>query len=202
MGYRGMSRVRGVALACSPRADGNTDLLLAEYVRGMHDGGATVETVYVRDKNIEACRNCQACSKTGSCIISDDMPEIYKLIESSDRIVLATPVFFYQTSSLAAKVIERSQPFWARKHLLGNPPAAQHNNIRKLGAWLAIGATRGEKLFEGMGYTARYYFEALNAFVHEKLNYRGLDEKGAVRNHPTALTEAFKAGRVFADPNL
>jgi len=197
-----ISHVRGVALVCSPRPGGNTDLLVVEYVRGMTDGDATVKIVYIRDRHIEPCRGCEACSATGSCVIDDDMTEIFELIESSDRIVLATPVFFYQTSSLAAKVIERSQPFWVRKYLLDNPPAGERHGIRRLGAWLAVGATRGERLFDGMRYTARYFFDALNADLHDMLTYRGLDEKGSIREHPTAMNDAYTAGRRFADPNL
>ncbi len=195
-------RVRGVAIACSPRAGGNTDLLLEEYVRGMTDGGATVETVYVRDRHFQPCRECHACSSTGVCIIDDEMPAMHEQIESSDRIVLATPVFFYQTSSLAATVIERSQPFWARKHLLNRPLPDQRDGIRRLGAWLAVGATRGKKLFDGMQLTARYFYDALNTELIDMLTYRGVDEKDAIHSHPTALTDAYAAGRRLANPDL
>jgi len=191
------SAVRGVALACSPRAGGNTDLLIESYVRGMHDGGANVETVYVRDKRIEPCRGCRGCSGTGTCVIDDEMTAIYDLIEASDRIVVATPVFFYQTSSIAAKMIERAQPFWARKYLLDRPLAGE-----RAGAWLAVGGTRGKRLFEGMRLTARYFFDALNADLADMLTYGETEAKGAIRAHPSALDDAYAAGRRFADPNI
>jgi len=128
------------------------------------------------------------------------MDRVYTLIESSDRIVVASPVFFYQTSSHAAKIVERGQVFWARKHLLGTPLPAERNGIKRLGAWLAVGATSGKKLFDGMLLTARFYYSALNTPLAETLTYRGIDEKGAIHSHPTAIEDARAAGRRFADP--
>jgi len=194
--------IRGVALACSPRSGGNTDLLIDQYVRGMRDAGAEVEVVRVRDMHIESCRECLACSSKGACVIDDDMASIHNLMESSDRIVLATPVFFYQTSSLAGKVIERCQPLWARKYLLDRPIPARGNGVNRRGAWLAVGATRGKKLFDGMRYTARYFFDAMNAELADMVTYRGIDGKGAIRDHTSALQDGYDAGCRFADPSL
>ena len=64
-----MPHVRGVALACSPRPGGNTDLLVAEYVRGMTDGGATVEVGYIRDRHIESWRGWQAWTFWGLALV-------------------------------------------------------------------------------------------------------------------------------------
>lgn len=194
-------RVRCLAMACSPRAGGNTDILIDRFVRGMKDTGAVVTLVHVRDMNVGSCTACGRCSETGRCVIRDDMDDLHDLIESSDRIVVATPVFFYQTSSLAAKIIERIQPFWAEKHLLDRPLPKQRDGVRRLGAWLAAGATRGAKLFDGMLLTARYYYSALNMELAETLTYKGIDEAGAIHNHPTALEDAITAGSDFADPD-
>ena len=165
------------------------------------ESGAAVTLVHVRAMNIKSCTACNKCSETGRCVIRDDMDDVYKLIKSSDRIVIATPVFFYQTSSLAAKIIERVQPFWAEKHLLGRPLPEQCDGVRRLGAWLAVGATRGAKLFDGMLLTARYYYSALNTELDETLTYPGVDEAGDIRNHPTALADAKTAGHAFANPD-
>ncbi|MBN2497681.1 MAG: flavodoxin family protein [Deltaproteobacteria bacterium] len=193
-------RVRALALACSPRAGGNSDQLLEAFVRGMEAGGAEVELVRVREAQIESCRNCGSCSKTGRCVIADEMSqEIHPKMERSDRIALATPVFFYQTSSLAAKVIERVQPFWARKHVLEDPLPSRRGQIERLGAWLAVGATRGERLFDGMLLTARYFYEAIGARLAETVTVKGVDERGAIRAHPTALADAEAAGRRFVE---
>lgn len=193
--------VQCLAIGCSPRIVGNTDILLDQFVSGMKDAGADVKIVHLRGMNIQSCIACNKCGETGRCVIRDDMDDLYKRIESSDRIVVATPVFFYQTTSLAAKIIERAQPFWAKKHLLDQPLPEQRDGVRRLGAWIAVGATHGERLFDGMLLTARYYYSALNMKLDQKLTYTGIDEAGAIRNHPTALTDAKTAGQAFANPD-
>ena len=48
------------------------------------------------------------------------------------------------------------------------------------------------------GATATAFFRTLSIPVHASLGYRGVDAKGAIRKHPTALEEAFAAGRELA----
>ena len=50
--------------------------------------------------------NC--CEKKGFCPIDDDMPhEIYPLIRKADVIVVATPIFFYNTTAQMKALIDR-----------------------------------------------------------------------------------------------
>ena len=53
----------------------------------------------------------------------------------------------------------------------------------------------GEKVFQGAILTVRYFFDALNVEFVGGLTFRRIDVKGAIKKHPTALKEAFEAGR-------
>jgi hypothetical protein len=55
--------------------------------------------------------------------------------------------------------------------------------------------SRGEKVFQGAILTVRYFFDALNVEYAGELIFRGIDGKGAIRQHPSAIKEAFEAGR-------
>ena len=46
--------------------------------------------------------------------------------------------------------------------------------------------------------TATAFFRTLSVPVHASLGYRGVDARGAIREHPTALQEALEAGRELA----
>jgi len=80
----------------SPRkGEGNTAGILAPFIGGMEDAGASVELLYAAD--IEA-RDCLAdfnCwfKNPGECIQKDGMQEVYPKIREADVLVLAMPVY-------------------------------------------------------------------------------------------------------------
>jgi hypothetical protein len=69
----------------------------------------------------------------------------------------------------------------------------------KKGAFIAVGATKGAKLFDGPKLTVRYFFKAINAEYTEELLIRGIDKKGEIKEHPTALKDALALGQRLAD---
>ncbi|GAJ23063.1 unnamed protein product, partial [marine sediment metagenome] len=56
-----------LGIAGSPRRGGNTDLLLAEVMRGAASRGAEVKTIILNDLEISPCQHCDACLEAGRC---------------------------------------------------------------------------------------------------------------------------------------
>lgn len=178
----------------SPRIKGNTDLLLDEALRGAQSQGAEVEKLVVDKLNIAPCREYYRCLKDGNCAIRDDMDDIYPKLLDADRVIVASPIFFYGLTSQVKALIDRSQAIWARKYVLKqNLP----DSGRK-GAFIAVGATRGEKLFDGSILTVKYFFKTIGVKYVDELLIPGVDKKGEIKEHPTALSDAFELGRRLA----
>jgi multimeric flavodoxin WrbA len=188
-----------LALFCSSRRGGNTDILLEEFLRGCEEAGARVERFYASQLQMNGCLSCGGCDTTGRCVVKDDMQAVYAALEQSQLVVLASPIYFYSVPAQAKAVIDRSQAFWSRKYRLkqteGTPPGT--GPARK-GFFLSVGATRGKRMFEGVCLTIRYFFDAIDASYEGELLYRGSDGKGDIRNHPTAMKECYEAGLKFA----
>ena len=180
----------------SPRLKGNTDLLLDEAIKGARSQ-AEVEKIVVDKLKIAPCREYYGCLRDGNCVISDDMNNIYPSLLSSDAIIVASPIFFYTVSAQLLAFISRCQALWARKYVLKNLDIP----LRK-GAFICVGATKGERLFDGPVMTMRYFFKAINAEYTDELLIRGVDKKGEIKGHPTALADAFELGKrlVLPDP--
>lgn len=174
----------------SPRIRGNTDLLLDEALRGTLSQGAEIEKITVANLKISPCREIYACLKDGNCVIRDDMVGIYPRILAADAIIVATPIFFYTVSAQLMALISRCQALWSRKYVLKSMDIPL-----KKGAFIAVGATRGAKLFDGPRLTIKYFFQAINAEYREELLVRGIDKKGEIKEHPTALADAYELGR-------
>jgi len=174
----------------SPRIRGNTDLLLDEALRGAQSQHAEVEKIIVDRLKLTACREYYACLKDGKCVIKDDMDDIYQKIIDADIIIAASPIFFYTVSAQIMLLISRCQALWARKYVLKNLDIPM-----KKGAFISVGATKGQKLFDGPKLTMKYFFEAINAEYTEELLVKGVDKRGEIKDHPTALTDAYELGK-------
>ena len=175
----------------SPRIKGNTDLLLEEALKGAKSQGAEVEKIVVDKLKISPCKEYLGCFKDGNCVIRDDMDDIYPKLLSADVVIIASPMFFYGVSSQAKALIDRCQALWARKHILKQ---SLPNGGRK-GAFIAVGATKGKRLFEGAILTVKYFFEAIGVEYADELLIRGVDARGEIKEHPIALSDAFELGK-------
>jgi multimeric flavodoxin WrbA/protein-tyrosine-phosphatase len=176
-----------LGLQGSPRKKGNTNFLLSAFMQAAQKWGAQTKTIDVAQENIEPCREYIVCEKKGFCPIDDLMKsEIYPLLRQAEVIVLATPIFFYNMTAQLKAVVDRCQTFWARKYKLKlRDPGA---SMRR-GFLLAVGATKGKNLFEGLHLTAKYFFDAIGASDAGGLTFRGIEGPHDLARHPTVLAE-------------
>ncbi|GFP19015.1 hypothetical protein HKBW3S03_00519 [Candidatus Hakubella thermalkaliphila] len=195
----GREKIKVLGIAASPRRGGNTDILLDRVLEGAASRGAEVEKVVLRGFNIEPCRECNSCQKTGQCVVEDDMQLLYSKIEEANALILASPIFFMSVSAYAKAFIERCQAMWARKYVLGRPLGKESTRSRRRGMFICVGATKGSRLFEGAILTMKYFFDAIDMQYHSNLLYRNVEDKGEIKDHPEALEEAFKAGQELVD---
>jgi len=186
--------LRVLGIMGSPRIKGNTDLLLDEALKGAQSQGAEVEKIIVDKLKIAPCREYYGCLRDGNCVIRDDMDDIYPKLLEADGVIVASPMFFYGLTSQVKALIDRCQALWARKHILKqNPPDAGRK-----GAFIAVGATRGKKLFDGSILTVKYFFQAIGVKYADELLVRGVDKRGEIKEHPSALSDAFELGKRLA----
>ena len=189
--------MRVLGIAGSPRRGGNTDLLLAEVMKGAANRGAEVKTIILNNLEISPCQHCDACLKTGWCRIDDDMQMIYRELEAADRIVLASPIQFMGVTAQMKAMIDRCQALWARKYILKQPPLG--DSRERKGLFVSVGARRVANLFEPAITTIKSLLICLDVAYAGELLFPGVDEKGAIAEHPDALRQAFLAGQKLVE---
>lgn len=94
----------------SPRKNRNTDNLVSEVLKGAESREMETKTIYLNDINLKACQGCLYCRKNPTCIIKDDMVEIYEYIKRADYIVLGSPVYICQVSAQTKLLLDRLYP--------------------------------------------------------------------------------------------
>ena len=182
-----------LGIAGSPRRGGNTDLLLAEVMKGAASRGAEVKTIILNDLEITPCQHCDACLEAGNCRVQDDMQMVYRELEEADRIVLASPIQFMGVTAQAKAMIDRGQALWARKNVLKIPPLGDRRERK--GLFISVGARKVANLFEPALVTVKSWFRSLDITYAGDLLFSDVDEKGAIVQHADALHQAFLAGQ-------
>lgn len=143
----------------SPRKKGNTEVLLNAVARGVEKAGGSIDIIRLCDLTISPCIGCGGCSKKGKCVIEDDMTIFYDKIGSAQRIILASPIYFYGITSQAKAFVDRIQALWSRKYLLGEGVGKDQPDRK--GYLVSVAATEGERVFEGAELTATYFLTLL-----------------------------------------
>lgn len=183
-----------IAFMGSARVGGNTELMLEEALKPIRDGGHETTLFRLNFMNLKPCQNCGGCEQTGTCIITkDDMDEIYQAIREADRVILATPIYFFTVSAQTKTMIDRCQAFWCEKYLMRRPIA--EGPLGRKGLLLMVGGMKKEIGIKCAGETAKAFFRTISVPTHESLGYLGVDAKAQILEHPTALKEIFEAGR-------
>jgi len=192
-----MTTPKIIAIYGSPRRNGNTATLLQKAVEGARDGGAEVEEIVLRDLKMSPCLEIYGCKNAGECQLKDDFQTARDQILASQGLMLASPVFFYTVSAHTKILMDRFQSLWVKKYWIDETRKGQPNTQRK-GLFIAVGATKGKKLFDGILLSLNYFFDVIDMELWKALLYRGLDFEGDVLKFPEYIDEAYEAGMEFA----
>jgi multimeric flavodoxin WrbA len=192
--------MRILGISGSPRLHGNSELLLAEFLRGAQEKGAEVKSLRLNTMKIAPCQHCDDCLKAGVCRVWDDMQQIYIELEQADVIVVASPVQFMGPTAPLKAMIDRTQSLWAKKYILKIPPLMPVKKRR--GFFISVAATRIKGMFEPSIAIIKTWFHVIDVVYAGELTFSGIDEKGAVLKHPEAMKQANETGQKMAAPDL
>ncbi len=181
---------KGLILNFSPNKKGNSCYIAKEIYKNLKKY-FVLDLININDLKISKCDGCQNyCYKYGRCKIRDDMENLYEHFENDDILVFVTPVYFYHIPGYAKIMIDRCQPYWVRKYVFG-----EFNMKRKLGSIIAIGATKGKKLFSGINLTMKYFFDIFNIIFDKSKNlyFRNVESKKDFINFRVIINSYVKA---------
>ena len=185
--------VKALGISASPRADGNSDILLRQALAGAAAAGANVEYVRLCDLNIAACIECDLCRKTGRCELEDDYQPLLAKMLGASRLIFATPIFFMTVPAQAKVLIDRCQCLWAHKYVLKKQLITAGSDRRAM--VIAVGGSKSTRMFEPVRMTMKYYLDVLDMNYTANLFVNNIERLGQIKKHPSAIKEAFRLGK-------
>lgn len=179
-------------LACSYRVGGNSDTMAQWALEAAEQAGAQAELVALRDKNISPCTACDACAKTGRCIIKDDGEQVFQKLLEADCVIFCAPVNFYSFGAMPKALIDRAQFLWTGKSAI--QAANKHDRSVYL---LACGGQKFKDNFDCMEKILQCFSLSLEAKYQGGVFFRGIDAKGDI-NQQANRQQVMDAVRIWS----
>lgn len=108
----------------SPRSDGNTGSMMKHLAKRAKDLGAEVAYFEIVDKEVQDCDGCYRCDTEDRCLKDDDMTDAYSLIQSSDVLVIGSPIYMGMETGMTKCFVDRLYYLMSKKRLLPGKKAA------------------------------------------------------------------------------
>jgi multimeric flavodoxin WrbA len=187
--------IKVLGISGSPHRHGNTEMLLDSFLEGARASGATVERVVLKDLDYSPCRGCNACHKTGDCIVKDDAVILYEKILASDCLAVASPIYTMGITAELKGFIDRQQYLWARKFILKTLYFTNDHLRRHKGIFISTAGLGWENVFDGAFPVITALFNTTGFEYYDNVIANNMDTYGGITKHPTALKDAFEKGQ-------
>ena len=145
---------------------------------------------------ILSCRGCNACHKTGECIVKDDAPPLFDTILTTDCVAVASPIYSMGITAQLKGFIDRAQYLWSRKFLLKTLAFSEDHSRKHRGIFISTAGTGQKDVFDSAFPAVRALFHdtGFEYATEDNILACNMDTWNGIKNHPTALKEAFEKG--------
>jgi multimeric flavodoxin WrbA len=186
--------IRVLGISGSPHRHGNTETLLDQFLNGTRHAGAETEKVVLSTLTYTSCRGCNACHRTGACVVGDDAIPLLEKIAEMDCIAVASPIYSMGITAELKGLIDRAQYLWARKFILKNLSYDNDHMKRHKGVFISTAGQAQENVFEAAFPAIRAFFNGVGFEFFDTIAINNLDAYHGIKNHQEALTMAFERG--------
>ena len=191
-----MARKEVLVIHGSPRSKGNTDLMVERLVEGirqrdMDSFDIGIEHIFAKKVDVSPCRECCNCSRTGECVVQDDMQGMYKLLLDCDLLVVSSPVFFTTVSGYLKAIIDRCQRFWSLKYEHKKKIIKKQRN----GIFIAAAGSGSKDIFDCAKKVIRALFDVLYIDYLKDFTFNQVDAKGDILMNREAIEKLYDFGR-------
>lgn len=190
--------IKVLAFAGSPRRHGNSETLLDWVLAPMaEDPDVVLDKIVLTEADVNPCQGCNACEILNKCVQHDGMDQIHDKIIGADVIILAAPIYCMGIASQAKALIDRAQVFRSRKYVLKLPVVPPERKGKRLGVFLSTAGQAWDHVFLAAIPSVKCFFHVIDIRDADirYLMVNGVDESGAIKQHPTARKDAENLAR-------
>jgi NAD(P)H-dependent FMN reductase len=183
-----------IGILGSPLTEGNTALLLDQALKGAGDAGCIVEKIVVASLDFQACQEMMFCKEHETCIMDDDMQEIYPKFRELEGLIVATPVMTMGIPGKLKSFIDRFQVFFMAKYMRKKPMVPDSRKNKRKGLFICISGMKIPDVFVGAKLTIGAFFDIIDCRYSDELLINDMDTIRDLRQRPDLLEAAYRKG--------
>jgi multimeric flavodoxin WrbA len=183
-----------IGILGSPLPEGNTALLLDRALKGAGDAGCSVEKIVVTNLDFQPCMEMMFCKEHETCIMDDDMQEIYQKFREMDGLIIATPVMTMGVPGKLKSFFDRFQVFFMAKYVRKQSFFTAEQRARRKAVVLCISGMDIPEVFIGAKLTISAFLTIIDCKLQDELLISGMDTKGDLHTQPDLLEAAYAKG--------
>ena len=172
-----------VLIDASQRERANSEIIVKRIAAAL--SGVEVHVLHMKKQNCQYCTGCDICQKSEELICSrkDDITKLLPHIDTCDAILITSPVYDHQMSSLAKLFIERFYAFY-------NPKAENNSSVtkrKKKAAFVMCCWTGDKEVYKEYAEWTLDGFWQINATDTKAEIFHGLKEREEILERPDYL---------------
>ena len=130
----------------SPRLNGNCAVLLKRFRDTAQAFGAEIDYYALRNLHYCGCLGCLGCkTRSDQCVVQDDLTPVLESVREAETLVMATPVYLREMTSLLRAFVERTYSFFL-PDFHTNPKPSRLKPGKKL-VFIQVQGQADDKLF-------------------------------------------------------
>ncbi|HEX3002117.1 MAG TPA: flavodoxin family protein [Methanoregula sp.] len=185
---------RIIGILGSPLIEGNTAHLLDRALKGAEDAGCMVETISVTSLCFESCQEMFFCKDHETCIMDDDMQQLYPKLREADGIILATPIMCMGIPGKLKSFMDRCQVFYMAKYLRKVPLVPAEKRSTRKALFICISGMNIPEVFIGAKLTVKAFLDIIDCQYGDELLINDMDTVKDVTRQPLLMEAAYAKG--------
>jgi multimeric flavodoxin WrbA len=130
----------------SPRPAGNSAVMAKRFGDTAAKLGAEVKTFFLSELQYRGCTACMGCkTKADKCVLEDGLTPVLESVREGDVLVMTSPVYMWDVTSLLRAFIERTYSFYV-PDFATNPIPSRLKPGKKL-VFIQTQGQPGEEMF-------------------------------------------------------
>ena len=188
-----------IGILGSPLSEGNTAKLLEQALRGAADAGCITETLLINNLDYQPCMEMMFCREHETCIMDDDMQQLYGKIRDADSIIIATPVMTMGIPGKLKSFLDRFQVFFMAKYVRNEPLVAPEKRKVRQGLFICISGMKIPEVFVGAKLTAKAFFDIIDCPYRDELLISDMDTIRDIKTRQDLLDAAYAKGKALGE---
>jgi len=184
-----------VALLGSPILEGNTARLLDEAIRGVEEEGVRVEKIEVAHMDVLPCMEFFQCKGSDTCLIQDEMADVFQKFREMDGLIVATPVMTMGVPGRLKSFIDRFQVFYMAKYHRGKSFISPERRKERRMLLISIAGMKIPNVFDGVRMTMQAFGEIIDCPLWAEVLQDDMDTVQDITTRPEVMEAAYQKGR-------